>query len=33
MDRNDLLEKVYETLSCIKETNQNSELLASAKKR
>ena len=33
MDRNDLLEKVYETLSCIKETNQNSELLASAKKK
>ena len=33
MERNDLLEKVYETLNDIKETDENSVLLASAKKK
>ena len=33
MERDNLLEKVYETLNCIKETDENSELLESAKKK
>ena len=33
MEGNNLLEKVYETLNCIKETDENSELLESAKKK